>query len=88
MRVWKTVRRFCSSSLAISERPLPLAGVRVLDLSRVLAAPLCTQNLSDLGAEVIKIEHPTHGDETRLWQPPQIHGQSAYFMCCNRNKQW
>ena len=64
----------------------PLAGVRVLDASRVLAGPLCGQILGDLGAEVIKIERPGQGDETRGWGPP-FHGEySAYFLSCNRNK--
>jgi crotonobetainyl-CoA:carnitine CoA-transferase CaiB-like acyl-CoA transferase len=71
-----------------------LQGLRVLDLSRILAGPTCTQLLGDLGAEVIKIENPaTGGDDTRSWGPPfvtQIDGQpsdlSAYFMCANRNK--
>ena len=64
---------------------LPLAGVRVLDLSRVLAGPLCTQYLGDLGAEVIKVEAPTVGDETRGW-PPYRNGEGAIFLSLNRNK--
>ena len=69
-----------------------LSGIRVVDLSRILAGPWCTQNLADLGAEVIKIEKPGSGDDTRAWGPPfldAVEGQdqlSAYFMCCNRNK--
>ncbi len=64
----------------------PLAGLRVLDASRVLAGPFCGQLLGDLGAEVIKIERPGTGDETRGWGPP-FHGEySAYFLSCNRNK--
>jgi succinate---hydroxymethylglutarate CoA-transferase len=63
----------------------PLNGVRVLDLSRVLAGPYCTQILGDMGADVIKIEHPS-GDDTRRWGPPYRHGESAYFISCNRNK--
>ncbi|RYO79578.1 hypothetical protein DL766_008495 [Monosporascus sp. MC13-8B] len=75
---------------------LPLAGYRVLDLTRVLAGPYCTQILGDLGAEVIKVEHPTRGDDTRAWGPPYAKyregsdkegpGESAYFLAVNRNK--
>jgi len=71
----------------------PLHGVKVLDLSRILAGPTCTQLLGDLGAKVIKIENPrTGGDDTRTWGPPfaeTVNGAkdlSAYFMCANRNK--
>jgi len=67
-----------------SERPL--AGVRVLDLSRVLAGPYCAQMLGDLGADVIKIERPGVGDDTRAWGPPFQKGEAAYFLCANRNK--
>ncbi|HSL72466.1 MAG TPA: CoA transferase, partial [Longimicrobiales bacterium] len=63
----------------------PLAGVLVLDLSRVLAGPYCTMILGDLGAEVIKVEHP-RGDETRAWGPPFRQGESAYYLSVNRNK--
>jgi formyl-CoA transferase len=68
----------------------PLAGIKVLDLSRVLAGPWCTQLLADLGAEVIKIERPGQGDDTRHWGPPW-HGEgedrvAAYFLSCNRGK--
>jgi crotonobetainyl-CoA:carnitine CoA-transferase CaiB-like acyl-CoA transferase len=66
---------------------LPLFGVRVLDLSRVLAGPLATMILGDLGADVIKIERPGTGDETRGWGPPfDDRRESAYFLSCNRNK--
>lgn len=65
---------------------MPLEGVRVLDLSRVLAGPFATMLLGDLGAEIIKIEEPGVGDETRSWGPPFISGESAYFMSINRNK--
>jgi formyl-CoA transferase len=65
----------------------PLAGIRVLDLTRVLAGPYCTMFLGDLGAEVVKIEQPGVGDDTRVWGPPFAGGESAYFLCINRNKQ-
>lgn len=64
----------------------PLTGLRVLDASRVLAGPFCGQLLGDLGAEVIKIERPGSGDETREWGPPFVGELSAYFLSCNRNK--
>jgi len=64
----------------------PLQGVRVLDLSRVLAGPWCTMTLGDLGADIVKVEHPEGGDDTRGWAPPSIGGESAYFICANRNK--
>jgi len=62
-----------------------LNGIRVLDLSRVLAGPYCTMVLGDLGADVIKVESP-QGDETRNWGPPFAEGESAYYLCVNRNK--
>jgi len=58
----------------------------VLDLSRVLAGPFCAQLLGDMGAEIIKIEQPGKGDDTRQWGPPWFHGESAYYLSCNRNK--
>jgi len=64
----------------------PLDGVRILDLSRVLAGPYCTMVLADLGAEVIKVERPGVGDETRSWGPPYAGGESAYYMSVNRSK--
>lgn len=63
-----------------------LDGIKVLDLSRILAGPWCTQTLADLGAEVWKIEHPERGDDTRSWRPPEIGELSTYFLCCNRSK--
>jgi len=70
-----------------------LAGLRVLDLSRILAGPTCTQILGDLGADVIKVEKPNDGDDTRKWGPPFVAGvdgmptaESAYYLCANRNK--
>ena len=64
---------------------LPLTGLRVLDFTRVLAGPLCTMLLGDMGAEVIKIEDPRHGDDTREWAP-FVGGWSTYFLSVNRNK--
>jgi crotonobetainyl-CoA:carnitine CoA-transferase CaiB-like acyl-CoA transferase len=60
--------------------------VRVVDLSRVLAGPYATMTLADLGADVVKIEHPAGGDETRAWGPPFVGGESAYFLSVNRGK--
>jgi crotonobetainyl-CoA:carnitine CoA-transferase CaiB-like acyl-CoA transferase len=65
---------------------LPLAGCRILDLSRVLAGPLATQTLGDLGADVIKVERPGEGDDTRQWGPPFVAGDAAYYLSLNRNK--
>ncbi len=64
----------------------PLDSIHVLDLSRHLAGPYCAMMLGDLGAEVIKVERPGVGDETRQWGPPFLGGESAYYLCCNRNK--
>lgn len=62
-----------------------LSGIRILDLSRILAGPFCTQLLGDMGAEVIKVEQPVKGDETRRWGPPFVDGESSsYFMSLNR----
>ncbi len=71
----------------------PLNGIRVLDLTRILAGPTCTQLFGDLGADIIKIERPQSGDDTRTWGPPFVKDQkgndtreSAYYLCANRNK--
>jgi CoA:oxalate CoA-transferase len=64
----------------------PLSGIRVIDLSRALAGPYCTLMLGDMGAEVIKVESPDGGDDSRAWAPPYIGKESAYFLSCNRNK--
>ena len=66
--------------------PQPLEGFRVLDMSRILAGPFCAMLLGDLGAEVIKVERPGSGDDTRAWGPPFTGGESAYYLCANRNK--
>lgn len=65
---------------------LPLAGVRVVDLTRVMTGPYCTMMLGDLGADVIKVELPGKGDDTRSWGPPFQDGESTYFLSVNRNK--
>jgi formyl-CoA transferase/CoA:oxalate CoA-transferase len=64
----------------------PLSGIKVLDVSRVLTGPFCTMIMGDLGAEIIKVETPGVGDDTRAWGPPFIQGESAYFLSINRNK--
>ena len=75
------------------DQPGCLAGLRILDLSRILAGPTCTQILGDLGADVSKIEKPGDSDNTRKWGPPFVVGavgeetaESAYYLCANRNK--
>jgi formyl-CoA transferase/CoA:oxalate CoA-transferase len=65
----------------------PLTGITVLDLTRVLSGPYCTMVLADLGARVIKVEHPGKGDDTRHWGPPFLGAESAYFLSINRNKE-
>jgi crotonobetainyl-CoA:carnitine CoA-transferase CaiB-like acyl-CoA transferase len=69
-----------------NSRTHPLAGIRVLDFSRVLAGPLSTAILGDLGADVIKVERPGSGDDTRAWGPPFVGDDAAYFLALNRNK--
>ncbi|KFY85794.1 hypothetical protein V500_08117 [Pseudogymnoascus sp. VKM F-4518 (FW-2643)] len=85
-----------ASAVKEDDGKLPLKGIRVLDMTRVLAGPYCTQILGDLGAEVIKVEHPIRGDDTRAWGPPYAPytpesgrsgpGESAYYLSVNRNK--
>ncbi|KAI8689645.1 Mitochondrial thiamine pyrophosphate carrier 1 [Fusarium sp. Ph1] len=85
---------FLRGNATLAAPKQPLTGLRVLDMSRVLAGPYCAQILGDLGAEVIKIEHPTRGDDTRAWGPPYApyldgrsgQGESAYYLSVNRNK--
>ena len=73
-------------------QPTALAGLKVLDLSRILAGPYATQLFADLGADVVKVENPDGGDDTRRWGPPFTskadgsRGDAAYFSACNRNK--
>jgi crotonobetainyl-CoA:carnitine CoA-transferase CaiB-like acyl-CoA transferase len=64
-----------------------LSGITVLDLTRVMSGPYCTLMLADMGARVIKVEHPQRGDDTRAWGPPFVHGESVYFLSVNRNKE-
>ncbi|HHK74435.1 MAG TPA: CoA transferase, partial [Rhizobiales bacterium] len=79
--------------MSVEDNPGPLEGLRVLDMSRILAGPTLSQNLGDLGADVLKIERPGGGDDTRKWGPPYVDaskpgqgGWSAYYLCANRNK--
>jgi formyl-CoA transferase/CoA:oxalate CoA-transferase len=67
--------------------PGPLNGLTILDLTRVLSGPYCTMLLADMGARVIKVEHPGRGDDTRAWGPPFVGKESAYFLGTNRNKE-
>lgn len=72
----------------VAEKPGgPLAGITVLDLTRVLSGPYCTMLLADMGARVIKVEQPGKGDDTRAWGPPFLAGESSYFLSVNRNKE-
>ena len=75
------------SSIVADRARGPLAGLTVLDLTRVLSGPYCTMQLADMGARVIKIEHPEGGDDTRHWGPPFLNGESTYFLSINRNKE-
>ncbi|MEO6222127.1 MAG: CoA transferase [Vicinamibacterales bacterium] len=65
----------------------PLSGLTIVDLTRVLSGPYCTMLAADMGARVIKIEHPQRGDDTRAWGPPFMEGESAYYLSVNRNKE-
>ena len=76
-----------SSPKSHAATPGPLDGLTVLDLTRVLSGPYCTMLLADMGARVIKIEHPERGDDTRGWGPPFVSGESTYFLSVNRNKE-
>src|SRR6186713_3507816 len=67
--------------------PGPLAGLTIVDLTRVLSGPYCTMLLADMGARVVKIEQPGKGDDTRAWGPPFVGTESAYFLSVNRNKE-
>jgi crotonobetainyl-CoA:carnitine CoA-transferase CaiB-like acyl-CoA transferase len=69
-----------------ADGPAPLEGIRILDLTRVVSGPFCTMQLADLGAEVVKIEEPGKGDESRRYGPPFQGGESAYFLSINRGK--
>ncbi|KAK6586174.1 hypothetical protein PZA11_001231 [Diplocarpon coronariae] len=90
------IRRRGLADITGDDATLPLRGYKVLDMTRVLAGPYCTQILGDLGAQVVKVEHPTRGDDTRAWGPPYAKyiegsgkdgaGESAYFLAVNRNK--
>ena len=64
----------------------PLSALRIIDLSRVLSGPFCTMSLADMGAQVIKVEVPARGDDTRYWGPPFLNGESTYFLSVNRGK--
>lgn len=79
-------RRIADGSPGDTSVPGPLSGVVVADFGRVLAAPYATMLLADLGADVIKVERPGAGDDTRAWGPPHAHGESTYFLSVNRNK--
>jgi len=83
-----TVIRGTNQMVRARDKPmaLPLVGLRVVDLTKDFAGPFCTMILADLGAEVIKVEKPGLGDETRAWGPPFVRGQSCYFLSLNRGK--
>ncbi|XP_012533388.1 succinate--hydroxymethylglutarate CoA-transferase [Monomorium pharaonis] len=85
---WSRRREFCTAAIEPDDGRSPLNGIRVLDLTRIVAGPYCTMILGDLGAEVLKIERPDGGDEARNWGPPFCQGtrEATYFMSVNRNK--
>ena len=87
---WVGARDGWGRYAALVSTPRALAGFRVLDLSRILAGPYCTMLLGDQGADVVKVEKPDTGDDTRRWGPPFVgtgaDAESAYYLCCNRNK--
>lgn len=80
-------RSHTDTALTEPRRALPLEGIKVLDLSRVLAGPWATMSLADLGAEVWKIENVDGGDDTRAWAVPNYKGVATYYLCANRGKQ-
>src|SRR6478735_6388669 len=85
----RAARRYTA---AMTDTPRPLAGLRVLEMARILAGPWAGQLLADLGADVIKVERPGEGDDTRHWGPPFVRGadgsdlSAAYYHACNRGK--
>src|SRR5262249_35556108 len=86
MRITHRGAEFQKGTGMLTDPHGPLHGIRVLDASRVLAGPLCGQMLADLGAEVLKVERPGSGDDTRAWGPPLAGALSAYYLSCNRGK--
>ena len=89
--LFKRKHSLCNSAINVKtseDDGSPLAGIRILDLTRIVAGPFCTMTLGDLGAEIIKIERPGTGDEARKWGPPYVgdSSETCYFMSVNRNK--
>src|SRR3546814_1592750 len=81
-----SIRHFEEPPMSPASALPPLHGIRVADFSRVIAGPLCAMTLADLGADVVKIENPEGGDDTRGYRPPDYKGLSPAFVCYNRNK--
>src|SRR2546427_6463110 len=79
-------KRQCFKRKESKSMQAALEGIRVLDVTQIMAGPFCTMLLADLGAEVIKIENPRGGDDSRRMAPPYYHGESAAFIAMNRNK--